>query len=609
MTPRLNTAASHISEREYNRVFVVEDRKHWNTCSMHYNPGTDLVLTMDLGLLKLIEKQKGTVHFVDNLLDREDAEKLNYELHDFFHKWYFDKNGNDPFAYKGISVSGAFLLNIVNDVSYNYHFFINLAMLKHFRGSEMICAVSDEVVRQWIGRLYPAARFTETTAKETEQPTYYFPVSKWMTSKVETDSLPRKMRRWGVGIIETLKSARDFLLPDHRPAVFIQNYYPTNPIIEHFKQRDEVKLILASYTDLKNAVKERRVLYNNKKVRDGSVEASLQKLGTINRRELMIDGFDIAPALYDSIITLLPDLLQKAYSRLESIAKYFRKSDLRLMVPVTELWLENKLLINYCRHNRIPVFLITNGILYNNYAYDGKDVEWVNCYGEAIRLDYFQGRENAVCLGDPRMDYYSTQQQKTVNRQSPIIIIGAGAYNMTDMNSYLAYEFDFLYDLLDVLDELKREGYRHQVVLKVRENGYVSQYNSFLSEYFPQLNVRVERELPFKTVIREADFYITFYSQTLLEAAMLGIPALYYKKDQHIINRPFDGYSEVVTAFSKKELKDAIYAFYKTDNRYNKFMDKKVLEKYIGFLDGKNLQRNIDFINSFLRKEKSGELP
>lgn len=605
MTLRLRPTVNRASGKEYNRIFIVEDRKHWNACSMYYNRETDLVLTMDLGLLKLIEGEKGTVFFVDQLLEKKCGEELNYALHDFLHRWYLDEDGNDLFAYKGISVSGAFLLNIINDVSYNYHFFINLAAIKKIQFSEMICAVGDKVVTEWIMRLYPAARQINEPLKKNELPTYYFPVSKWMTSKVETDSLGRRARRLGVGIIETIKAMRDFLRPDNRPAIFIQNYYPTTPIISHFKENKKVKLILASYTSMKSAITERRVLFNNKKVRNGSVAESLRRFETMKRHELVIEGFNIAEILYESIGALLPDLIEKAYSRLESIIRYFRKIDLRVMVPVTELWLENKLLINYCQHHQIPVFLIINGILCNSYAYDAKDIDWVNCYGEAIKQDYFQGKNNAICLGDPRMDYYSMQQQKSINRESPTIIIGAGAYNMNDMNSYLAYEFDFLYDLMEVLSELEQEGYKHQVVLKVRENGYVSQYNDLLAEYFPHLNVRIERELPFRAIIKEADLYISFYSQTLLEASILGIPSLYYKMDQHIINRPFDGNSELVTALNKEELKENIYAFYKSDSRYNKFLDKNVLSQYIGKLDGMNLQRNIDFINSFLPKEKN----
>lgn len=64
------------------------------------------------------------------------------------------------------------------------------------------------------------------------------------------------------------------------------------------------------------------------------------------------------------------------------------------------------------------------------------------------------------------------------------------------------------------------------------------------------MTVELHDQIPFGQLIRQADFYISFYSQTLFEASCLGIPALYYKKDNEIKYPPFDGASELITAAS-----------------------------------------------------------
>lgn len=592
-----------IPERDFNRVFIVEDRNHWNSCKPLFNEETDLVLVIDLGLMKMLEKEKIEVFYLDNILDRNYLEERNYELHHFLNKWYLDKDGNDIIVYKGVPVGSAYLLNILNDVTYNFHFFIYLSAVKVVSCREIICAVTDEVIKKWVKILFPAARFIEEV-DGSEVPAYYFPISAWMEEKMKTDTFVKKIKRWGVGLFEYIGRVRETLMRNDAPAIYLQNYHPTFPIIDELKKNRDVKVIMANYSSPVNALKERRVFYRNRTIPADIIESSLTAFKNRSFYDWKIDGFDIGANLLELIVPKLPKLLQSAFSRIEDIENYFGPQDVRLMVPVTELWLENNLIINYCKLKGIPVYMIINGLLVNNFSYDARRVDWVNSYSEAIKEDYFGGMDNAICLGDPRMDHYSNQQPKVIDRENPVIIIGAGGYNLIDMNSYLAYEFDFLYDLLEVLSDLEGEGYKHSIVLKVRENGYVSQYSRFLDEYFPHMKVRIEQQKPFKEVIAEADFYLSFYSQTLFEASILGIPALYYKKDQHIINKPFDSKSELVTAFDKTSLKEKIIAFYKKDPIYDVFLKKSVLEKYIGKLDGKNLDRNLQFINRFLSKNR-----
>jgi spore coat polysaccharide biosynthesis predicted glycosyltransferase SpsG len=103
-----------------------------------------------------------------------------------------------------------------------------------------------------------------------------------------------------------------------------------------------------------------------------------------------------------------------------------------------------------------------------------------------------------------------------------------------------------------------------------------------------------------REVLLKAEFFISIYSQTLFEASCLGIPVLYYKKDTQVSHPPFDGKSELVTAFCFDDLVAKMEMFYSNHSIYEPFMDKKVMEKYVGALDGKNTERNLDFIYSLV---------
>jgi hypothetical protein len=252
-----------------------------------------------------------------------------------------------------------------------------------------------------------------------------------------------------------------------------------------------------------------------------------------------------------------------------------------------------------CKEKNIPSYLIINGLLGPEYSDESKHATYINAYSESIKKYYFRGINNVVTLGDPRMDMYAFES-KLIDRITPTISIGASGFNSVELNSYVAVEFDFLYDVLSALTVLKSQKNNFNIIIKVRGNGYKNQYDAFVKQYFSDLNIKIEDTIDMKTVLLKTDFYISIYSQTLFEASCLGIPVVYYKKDTEIMNPPFDNNSELVTVTNMKELVQSYYDFKNKNKCFDLFLNKNVMEKYIGFLDGKNLERNLDFIYELL---------
>ena len=146
------------------------------------------------------------------------------------------------------------------------------------------------------------------------------------------------------------------------------------------------------------------------------------------------------------------------------------------------------------------------------------------------------------------------------------------------------------------------------MVLKVRANGYSAIYKQFTKEYFPDVCVKIAEDVPMGTVLDETDIYISIYSQTLFEASCMGIPVVYHKCDREIMDPPFDGKSELLTTRNIPDLTRALRDFLEGNSRFDKFLDKAVMEKYIGPLDGKNLERNLDFVLSWLKNLNGSEV-
>jgi len=129
------------------------------------------------------------------------------------------------------------------------------------------------------------------------------------------------------------------------------------------------------------------------------------------------------------------------------------------------------------------------------------------------------------------MDAYingDTPLAKSSNRETPTMTIAASGHNNTDLNSYLAVEFEFLHDVLEALRITKEQGVDLRVVIKVRANGYRGEYERFVQEYFPGLVNEFLDNSPMAAVFEQTDFFITIYSRLLFEASCLGFPCLYY---------------------------------------------------------------------------------
>ena len=311
---------------------------------------------------------------------------------------------------------------------------------------------------------------------------------------------------------------------------------------------------------------------------------------------------NISAFLYDIIYDILERELKDACSFMESTEKYFQGNKPALMVPISDLWLKNRLMIIYCKKNNIPVFCIVNGLLSLSFWKEAKDADWVNSLGEATKLNFFKNEERVLALGDPRMDSYFNSKKRTLNYECPTILIGTSGFNLLDLNSFVAVEFEFMYGVLSSLKKVIDSGKTLNIEIKIRSNGYQYLYKSFVAEYFPGLNIKFYQNENFETLLKQSDLYISFYSQTLIEASALGIPAIYYKNDRQYMLPPFDNKSGLVTALSEDELTEKIIAFFKKSNIFDEFQKPSVIEKYLGPLDGNNTSRNIAFIKKLVRK-------
>lgn len=597
-------------KNNYNTIFIIDGKSQFDAIALNYNIENDLVLTYDFALKKHISDFGGNVEYIDHLISSEELQKNNYLIYEFFRNWHYDEEGNDIFIFKDIPFGFSFRLDFWNDfVSYT-RLYLSLKSILNNTFLNLYVKTNDTLILKILNELKINFQ-TKSNENIANEPEYYFPITKWIDSKIKPTGLrsflykTREKISYYYGVImpfvdKLFKSQAQY-------TIFIQDYHPTKKIIQDLRNDKKLTILLENFSRYSNKLEnlKERLLPINGDIEDYvQVEfALLEKFKKCRYHRLILsDKSDISDAVYDIILRQISGRIAYKLRTLNSCIKYLDNNKVDLVVLIANIGHTATLFDLVCQYKKIPSFLIINGILAKNYQDEGKHATYINSYSKSIKKNYFKNMNNIMLLGDPRMDMYSQMEQKVINRDIPTITIGTSGFNPTDLNSYVAVEFDFIYDILKAFSLLKEKGEKFKIIIKVRPNGYIEQYKEFINTYFQYLEIEIVSTTLMIEILKVTDFYITIYSQTLFEASCLGIPVVYYKKDTEITNPPFDNNSELVTVSTIDDIKQAFLDFKEKHIRYNDFLDKKVMEKYIGFLDGNNSKRNIDFIFNILNK-------
>jgi hypothetical protein len=581
----------------YENVLILESRDWWEACRATFRPDADLVLTYDMGLLRDIRALGGRAFYVDHLVDNVTMHENNFLIYDFFRRWHLDRDENDIFTYRGIPFGLSFRLYIWDIFVFYIRARICLEKLSELRYKELFVGTQQGIVESILGQMAIPFSIVERSL-QTRHSTYFFPNFKWRDEKTGRTSLAYRIAdalmlaqgavmSWGDALLRFFKS---------KPLVFVQEYHPTRAIIRNLRQDPTLRVVHATFSRLPKPTRYIPIYRPVSRYRD---QARIM-LSTYDDRRvarlILANGLDITEevrrVIMDRVAPLLPEVLRD----LDSIIDYTDRHPIDLEILIGNIGKIAPLVDAVCRSRGIPSYLIVNGLLTGAFMDEGKYATIINAYSISIKENYFRGMSNIVCLGDPRMDDYALSPHHQINRLAPTVTIGASGHNNTDLNSYLAVEFEFMFDTLTALAACKAQGRVSRIIIKVRPNGYKAQYLSLIDEYFPGLVDEVLDNVPMKHVLERTDLYISIYSQTVFEASCLRVPSLYYKKDTEIVDPPFDGKSELVTATSVEELIAAITDFCEGHPRFGAFLEKPTMEKYIGPLDGKNLERNLNQI-------------
>jgi hypothetical protein len=594
-------------KKEYRHILILESRDWWENCRDHFDPARDLVLTYDFGLRREVDRLGGQALYVDHLVDQMVMQENNFLTYQFFRDWHLDREGKDIFTYRGISFGFVFRQEIWNDFVFYIRNRICIEKLRELHFEKLFVGTQLGIVEAILEEMdlpfspvCPGGKVSKAN--------YFFPIFRWMDERIRSRRLKHRFRDLVIAIQGITMAWIDRVIGRHKkPGVFIQEYYPTRALLQRLKQDPGLRLVLSNFSGVPGWLKyltERPIpVWGRLGKFQNKADDLIQDFRERRCSRLILNNkVDVTGSVYSIIEERIFSRLTRTLRVLDCVIRSLDKMPIKLVVLIANIGLIETLVDCVAKSRGIPSYLIINGMLSGDFYDEAKHATVINSYSISIKEHYFRGMNNIVCLGDPRMDVYMRDcPHRIINRDNPTVTIGTSSYSPVDLNSYLAVEFDFIYDILSALRIIKEQGVHLRIVLKVRSNGYREQYQEFVREYFPGMVDEFLDEVPIKSVLEKADFYISLYSQTLFEASCLGIPCLFYKKDNQVIDPPFDGKSELVTVDNIDDLVKAFNDFLSGSARFDAFLEKSVMEKYVGYLDGNNLNRNLNHIYDLLK--------
>jgi hypothetical protein len=602
-------------EKSYRHLLILESSSWWESCESSFNPEEDIVLTFDFGLKNLVESLGGQAFYVDSLCAPEEMQKNNLLADEFFKKWHFDEYGNDIFTEQGVPFGFAFRIEIWSEYLHYVRLRANLEQLKKLKYKKIFVGESNDFLKVVLGEV--GSRFELVDQKNTSNnAVYFFDIHKYMFDALHAKSLKNVAKNIMIWASSNIGFVLDMLSNKRKKTIYAQIYHPTKPIISRLLKRSDLRIVTSSLVTEKGW----RKFFFQRLIPIRGRNASFEKkadvlLGGFRKKRvtqlILNDGTDVTDGVYAIIERQIKHRVSEALRILNSTVAYVVKHPIHLELMIANIGLVQTIVDCVLKTKGVPSYLIINGLMPSTFGDEAKYASYINCYGIETKKNYYQDAEHVICLGDPRIDAYMNSIKeiaRLINRMNPVVSIGTSGFNPLDFNSYVAVEFEFMYEVLTSFQELKNEGQLFSIIIKVRPNGVLDQYKSFIEEYFPELEIDLLREVSMMDVLKKTDLYISIYSQTLFEASCLGIPAIYYKKDKEYLDAPFDGKSELVTVNTVSELKQAFVDFKNANSRFDKFLDRSVMEKYIGPLDGNNTARNIDFIYGLIDIPKIGAL-
>ena len=398
---------------------------------------------------------------------------------------------------------------------------------------------------------------------------------------------------------------------DLRPTLLVLGYNPTRAFIDRYASAEAREYRLAIYRPSVQDL--RRSIWNGDRLAEpvqvrrspGGARPERPFAGFIADHEdelaarFRVDGWELWP-----VVRLHLERVVERYSRYVSLAAPRMRRELErlrtdaVLVPF-ESPAEARLLVRVAQSLGITTFVLNNGFMGDDFQPECMTADVGLAWSEALARNYFSRRpqDRTIVTGNPRGDE-PPRSVGTRRRGLGRVLVGSLSYAPPDLNCRRSDPERFLRGVLGGIEQSRRAR-GAEVLVKLHPADSVEQYDPVVSE-FGRLSPRLQLEGDVIALFEWCDVYVTTFSTSLIEAAAMRVPVLYYRVNEQRLHPPFRGDPWLAprTASSPDELAALLEAGAYEYGREGEGDPVAWSEQYLGPRDGQSVRRVIEAVRT-----------
>jgi hypothetical protein len=228
---------------------------------------------------------------------------------------------------------------------------------------------------------------------------------------------------------------------------------------------------------------------------------------------------------------------------------------------------------------------------------EAKTADLTLAYGSSMLKHHLKGKR-AQAVGNPLFDAASRKKAAAKPAHPPKnILIGTLGICLGDINCQYSCSEQYI---IDVLHALQASSSRDlNITIKIHPAENLSFYRWLLNKQgFDRVKIIAGGDI--QAIMSDYDLVIMPHSVSLFEAALMGLPVVFYLPTKQIMSEPYDGFKHLPTAFTKAELIQVLSQALADKHYAYSFTSSEVLEPFTGPVDGQAGQRIATIINELV---------
>jgi hypothetical protein len=267
------------------------------------------------------------------------------------------------------------------------------------------------------------------------------------------------------------------------------------------------------------------------------VEGRLRECaGALAGNALSVAGVDLWPIVRDPLLALAERYGRYAAALATPLERKLTRRAIRAVLVPFDGVANARLIVRVSQRMGIPTFVINDGYKADDIQLEGMAADVALAWSQAIRDGYFARRANgALVTGNPRSERLSRVPPRRAGTKR--VLVGGHTFSPIDLNCRRSDSERFLDEILCGI--AAADGHVDAAVtVKLHAADAPGYYRESLAHH-PRLKVTLQTRGDVIELLADCDIYVTTYSTSLIEAAAIGVPVIYYRVGTQRLAPPF----------------------------------------------------------------------